>query len=180
MIQKKEFYFIRHGQTDHNIHDGKHKDDHPEDIALNETGRNQALAIEPIIALLPIQTICCSPMKRAQETKEIITARLEVPHHEVPLLGECTAKIWKEMAALGMYSSPPTIGVAKLFMDKVKEGINQALTMPGPSLVVAHGGVHWALCSLLGIESHPWAIDNCTLVHFSSENHGKWVAKKLS
>lgn len=72
MILTKEFYFVRHGQTDHNIHDGKHKDGHPEDIPLNKTGGNQALAIKLLIALLPVQTVCCSLMKRAQKTKKII------------------------------------------------------------------------------------------------------------
>ena len=72
MITKKEFYFVRHGQTDHNVMEGKDKGDHPADIPLNAVGRNQALLIEPTIALLPVQTICASPLKRVQETKERI------------------------------------------------------------------------------------------------------------
>src|SRR3989338_1461541 len=107
MILKKEFYFVRHGQTDHNLLEGEEKGDHPADIPLNQTGRGQAATIEPMIALLPIQTICVSPMKRAQETKEIITARVEAPHYEVEGLGECSGKIWQEMGRLGMFSPPP-------------------------------------------------------------------------
>ena len=119
MILKKEFYFVRHGQTDHNILEGAGKGDHPEDVPLNMVGRNQAAAIEPMIALLPIQTICVSPMKRAQETKEIIAARLSVPHYEIDTLGECSGKIWKEMARLGMYSPFPNDGEVRLFMEWV-------------------------------------------------------------
>ncbi len=180
MLLKKEFYFVRHGQTDHNILESKEKGDHPKDIALNKMGRDQAIAIEPIVALLPIQTICASPLKRAQETKEIVAARLQVPHYEVAGLGECSSKIWKEMARLGMYTPLPHEGEARLFMDRVRDGLNHALSLPGPSLIVAHGGVHWATCCLMGIENHEWAINNCTIIHFSIGANGKWIATKLT
>ncbi len=179
MILRKEFYFVRHGQTDHNISEGKEKGDHHGDIPLNATGRNQAAAIEPMIALLPILTICTSPMKRAKETKEIISARLPVPHYEINNLGECSAKIWGEMAQLGMYSPLPVGGEARLFIERVRKGINQTLSLPGPVLIVAHGGVHWATCCLMGIENHAWAVNNCDLVHFSIGEDGKWNASKL-
>ncbi|MEN9344198.1 MAG: hypothetical protein RLZZ453_985 [Chlamydiota bacterium] len=94
-----------------------------------------------MIALLPIQTICLSPMKRAQETQEITAARLSVPHYEIGNLGEYSGKIWTEIARLGMYSPFPSGGEARLFMDRVRDGINHALSFPGPSLIVAHGGV---------------------------------------
>ncbi len=180
VILQKEFYFIRHGQTDHNISSGNLKKDHPGDIPLNETGKSQARLIEPLITSLPIQTVCSSPLKRVQETKKIITSNLQVDHHEINDLGECTAQIWKEMVRLGMYSTLPKKGVARQFMDRVRSGINQALSLPSPSLIVAHGGVHWALCCLMGIEGHEWAIDNCIPVHFSIGNHAKWTAKKLA
>lgn len=57
MILKKEFYFVRHGQTDYNIAKHKKDLDHPIDIPLNDTGRTQAKLIEPLVAVLPIQTI---------------------------------------------------------------------------------------------------------------------------
>lgn len=179
MILQKEFYFVRHGQTDHNILQGKQNENHPEDIPLNDTGRNQAKAIEPTISSLPIQTICASPLKRAQETKGIITSKFQVPHHAIHDLSECSTAIWKEMARLGMYSSLPEEGPVRQFMDRVRNGIDQALVLPGPSLVVAHGGVHWAICCLMGIEQHEWAIGNCIPVHFLVDENGKWIAKKL-
>jgi uncharacterized phosphatase len=179
MILKKEFYFIRHGQTDHNLLEGKDKGDHHAEIPLNATGRNQAKSAEPIISSLPVQTICASPMKRAQETKEIVTAKLQVPHHVIDALGECTSKVWHAMSGLGMYASPPSEGEVRDFMDRVREGINQALQLPGPPLIVAHGGVHWAACSLMGIRDHEWSIGNCSVVHFTIGNHGRWSAKKM-
>lgn len=179
MILQKEFYFVRHGQTDHNLRKIKDKD-HPADISLNNTGKDQATAIEPIIALLPIQTICASPMKRVQETKQLATARLQALHHEIHDLRECSAKAWKEMASQGMYSALPKEGKARLFIDRVRSGINEALSLPGPLLIVAHGGVHWALCCLMGIELHEWTIDNCGIVHFSVGPQGKWIALRLA
>jgi len=179
MIHKKEFYFIRHGQTNDNISNKNLSEDHPDDISLNETGRNQARLIEPTISSLPIKTVCSSPFKRVQETKEIITSKLQVQHHEINNLGECSAQIWKEMTQLKIYSSLPKQGEVRQFMDRVRNGINEALSLPGPSLIVAHGGVHWAICCLMGIDEHEWAINNCIPVYFSIEDNGKWIAQKL-
>ena len=179
MILTKEFYFVRHGQTDHNILEGKNKRDHHEDIPLNQIGRSQASSIEPIISSLPIQMVCSSPLKRAQETKEIISAKLQVNHYKMNDLGECSTQIWDEMTKLGTHSSLPHTVIVRHFMDRVRRGITQALSLPGLSLIVAHGGVHWAICCLIGIDDHEWAINNCIPVHFSIGDNGKWIAKKL-
>lgn len=69
MILKRDFYFIRHGQTDHN--QSLAKTDHG-DISLNRNGKEQAQSIASIACQIPLQTICCSPLKRAKETKELL------------------------------------------------------------------------------------------------------------
>jgi len=180
MILQKEFYFVRHGQTDYNILQGENRGEHPHDIPLNETGKNQAKLIESIISSLPIKTVCSSPLKRVQETKEIITSNLQANHHEINDLSECSSQVWKEMSGFGMYSSLPSEGIARQFMERVRTGVNQALSLPGPSLIVAHGGIHWAICCLMGIDAHEWLINNCVPVHFLIGKNGKWVAKKLN
>ena len=177
---QKEFYFIRHGQTDHNILDEKDKDSvHYGDISLNENGRTQARLIESIVSNLPIKTVCSSPLKRAQETKEIITSKLLLSQYEIGDFRECSCLIWNEMVRQRMYSSIPKDGALRQFMNQIQNGMNQVLSLPGPSLVVAHGGVHWAICCLMSIEMHEWEIDNCVPVHFSIGDNGKWIAKKL-
>src|SRR5437899_12962529 len=98
MILQKEFYFVRHGQTDYNLL--ADESEHPAHIPLNATGRTQARAIEPIVASLPIKTVCFSPMKRAQETKEILSERLVVEYSEIGDLGECSGKVWEKMSGL--------------------------------------------------------------------------------
>jgi len=167
-----EFYFIRHGQTDYNIRKDHDKVDHPPHIPLNETGRAQAISIEPIIYQLPIKTICCSPFTRAQETKNLITTRLNVDMIDIDDLGECNALIWRDMV-----SRTQSYHVLS-FEEKVKNGLDAALSKEGPVLIVAHGGVHWALCSILNIVDHHWAVDNCIPVHFSLKE-GEWRAKAL-
>lgn len=159
---------------------GKDKGDHPVDIPLNQIGREQAVKIKPIISLLPVQTICHSPMRRVHETKNLIAADLQIPQYEIDELGECSAKVWNEMSRLGMYSSVPSDGEARLFFEQVRKGLNQALLLPGPLLIIAHGGVHWALCCLLNIANHEWAINNCGVVHFSIDRSGNWIAKKIT
>jgi probable phosphoglycerate mutase len=177
MIPHNEFYFLRHGQTDYNLH--KIKIDHPADIPLNDTGRGQALEIEPIIANLPVKAICCSPMRRAVETKEIAAARLAVPHIEIPDLGECTAIVWKEMPPLKEKAFQIGPEPVLVFMQRVLRGMQQALSLDGPVLIIAHGGVHWALCSLMNIQGYDWATDNCVPIHFIFKN-GSWTATRIN
>lgn len=179
MKLQKEFYFVRHGQTDHNLLEGKHKADLKGDVPLNETGRNQAKLIQSIIANFPIKNVCSSPLKRAQETTAIITADLKINHYIIEELGECSALIWKEMTELGMYPPIPKVGLAKRYMDQVRKGTIQTLLFPNTSLIVSHGGVHWAICCLLGIHEHDWVINNCIPVHFSIGGNDRWIAKKL-
>jgi len=170
MIIEKEFYFVRHGQTDYNI--SGCKVDH-EDVSLNDTGLQQAQAIESIIATLPIKSVCFSPLKRAKETKEVISLRLQADHYEMPDLGECSLQVWNDLTNL---NHSPNV---KNFMQKVLNGVNAALSCEGPALIVAHGGIHWAICYLMGISDHDWLIDNCLPVHFSVGNNSQWRAKKI-
>lgn len=179
MVTQKEFYFIRHGQTDYNISPLNLKVDHPVEIPLNEMGRKQARSVEPLIASLPIQAICSSPLQRVQETKDLITVNLQATHYIIDDLGECSSEIWREMRCLLDHFSLSNESVVWSFLDRVKKGINQALLLPGPTLIVAHGGVHFALCHLMKMEGHEWVIDNCIPVHFFLDDTGKWAAKKL-
>jgi probable phosphoglycerate mutase len=179
-VKAEEFYFIRHGQTDHNIFDGRDKGDHPDEVSLNAKGRDQARGIEPVIACLPIQQVCTSPLMRAQETKEIVSVGLQVAHYDMDEFGECTAQIWKGMVGLGLDEPLPENERVRSFVSQVQRGIERVLALPGTSLVVSHGGVHLALCWLLGVVEHGWIIDNCVPVHFVRGADGKWRGRKLS
>lgn len=177
MIIQKEFYFVRHGQTDGNV--AAVKQDHG-DIPLNAIGRGQARIIEPIVASLPVKTICYSPLKRAKETREIACSSLSAAHIEMVNLTECNTQIWLEMTALGKQARATPMEPVYSYMQRVLKGINEALACDGPVLIVAHGGVHWAACCLMEIDQHDWMIDNCIVTHFSINEHGRWMARKLN
>jgi uncharacterized phosphatase len=81
------------------------------------------------------------------------------------------------MTSLGTMAYLQAKDPVRKFMQQVLKGINQALEQKGPVLIVAHGGVHWALCCFLGVECE-WAIDNCVPVYFTVENE-KWSARRL-
>lgn len=171
MIIKKDFYFLRHGETDLNA--GLILHDHIE-ITLNANGRNQAHALQPIISTLPIQTICVSPFRRALETAEIVSHRLSCPFVVIDELSECTDVIWRKM--IGSQSCE----TVHSFVQQVVTGINKALTHEGPVLIVAHGGVHWAMCHHMDIQEHHKVIGNCVPVYFSVSEEAEWRANCLA
>lgn len=169
MITKKEFYFVRHGQTDYNLK-GVYSDS--SEICLNETGKSQALAIEPIVRKLPIKTICFSPLIRARETKDLISVNLASPQVEIEGLAECHPEVWKTMANLNFSTA------VMQFVERARHAVNLALSQEGPVLIVAHGGIHFAICSLMKVK-HDWKIDNCVPVHFQLDEKDNWSARKL-
>jgi probable phosphoglycerate mutase len=176
MIIKKEFFFIRHGKIDDNASNAKV--DHG-DVSLNAMGIQQARAIAPVIASLPLKSVCCSPFKRAKETAEIITSCIHVQHHEIPEIGECSAQIWNDMTACGKNTINSPHKHVKIFIQKALHGVNQALAHEGPVLLVSHGGIHWVICCLMNIPGHEWIIGNCQPVHFFCRADGHWEARKL-
>lgn len=62
-------HFVRHGQTDWNL---EHKIQGRVDIGLNSEGRAQAEAMRDQLASKQFDVIFSSPLRRAQETAEII------------------------------------------------------------------------------------------------------------
>lgn len=177
MIPQKEFYFIRHGQTDGNLSDLS-KTNHG-DIALNETGIAQAKRIEPLISALPIKSVCCSPLRRAKQTQEVSCSNLgSVASYELPNLTECSLEIWQKMTSLGAGAKTCQTDPVFSYMQRVLTGINEAWSKEGPTLIVAHGGIHWAMCCLLNVVEHDWIVGNCVLIHFSFIE-SRWKARKV-
>lgn len=175
-LRRKEFYFIRHGQTDANGNPRVKLID--ADLPLNANGRAQALASRQAVLSLPIQTICCSPMQRAKETKELLLDGK--PAIEVPALSECPARIWTNMAQLEEGSGYQYCLETESFLPRAMRGVQAALEQEGTPLIVSHGGIHFALCYHLKIENHPWRIGNCVLVHFRPVGAEGWEARIIS
>jgi len=162
---KKGFYFLRHGQTDHNLKGipaGAELD-----VPLNAKGVEQAHQVKAIIDNLSIETVCYSPLMRAKQTMQIVAADLDLHHIQVQELKECEAAVWLKMNRRGQHLRSESV---QTFFKQVENGLSQVLSFGKSTLVVSHGGVHWALCYLLGVQNHDYVIDNCTLVHFLPED----------
>lgn len=170
IIPQKDFFFVRHAETDHNQADLKI--DQSADMQLNTNGKSQAYALKPIFEQISFRTICSSPLSRALATAKILASDSEAHFHIINNFTECTMHEWNEMVKFKA-NSPLSLQVQH-FLDNIKNGIIQVLSYPTPTLLVAHGGCYWALCYLLGIESQEWVIGNCILMHFSSDTNGHW------
>jgi len=97
------------------------------DVSLNAVGFQQAKDIALVFRNLPIRSICFSPLKRAKETKEVISKNIQANHYEIPELGECSLQVWDDMTACGANAYHSSHEHVKTFMQKVLSGINQAL-----------------------------------------------------
>lgn len=74
-MKLKNIYVVRHGETDWNKElrfQGK------TDIKLNDTGREQALKLRPVVQNLQIDAVFSSSLSRAYETAEIATQDLKL------------------------------------------------------------------------------------------------------
>ena len=176
-LLRKDFYFIRHGETDVNAYPDIKRMDY--DLPLNAKGRLQASLARNSIMKLPLNSVCFSPIQRARETKDILVNDLEIDHIEINDLSECKAVLWTKMVGLEEANGYHVCQHVDDFLSRVAQGINSALKQDGPSLIVAHGGVHWAMCYHMMIENHPWKIGNCELIHFRPIGDIDWEAEIL-
>lgn len=156
-IPHHPFYFIRHGETDWNrrgIYMGS------TDIPLNQTGIDQADKSIAWLRQEPIAHIATSPLSRATKTAEIIAAKIQKPITVIDDLKECVWGI-KEGQPVGLdgldlieqwLAGKPFEGAetADEFGFRVMRGFKTALTLTGPVLIVAHGGVYCAIQRIFG------------------------------
>lgn len=174
-LTRKPFYFIRHGETDVNSNPEIKRVDY--DLPLNNRGREQALKARRIIEDISLESVCFSPIQRAVETKDILVSSLNLSHEELTDLSECKAHIWTKMIMLEEGKGFHICDDVESFFRRVIRGLDSALQKTPTTLVVAHGGIHWALCYHLSIENHPWKIGNCELVHFQPIGAVDWKAE---
>ncbi|NKB55313.1 MAG: histidine phosphatase family protein [Alphaproteobacteria bacterium] len=148
MLETRAFYYLRHGETDWNrsgCSQGR------SDISLNETGRAQARTAAEPLASCGIATICCSPLRRARETAEIVNRRLGVSIVKIDDLIECNWGVGEGQVQGAWYHTWRDGGYLEGaepyadFIERALGGINEALQHPGPVLIVGHGGVYRAI-----------------------------------
>ena len=176
-LTRRPFYFMRHGETDWNrlrVMQGH------VDRPLTEVGLAQAAQVAPFVAKEPIVTICHSPLIRAHRTAEILNEGLKrqmVPLHN---LRECSIGIHEGAPSRVEWRQPwldggEIEGGERLldFLARAVRGINEALEHPGPVLVVAHGGIFWAI-ERYALKRPQSGIPNCTLFKLEPLNDDTW------
>jgi len=147
------------------------------DLPLNDRGRNQAQTARRIVADMSFKSVCFSPIQRVVETKDILVSTLELDHAELEDLTECKAHIWTKMVRLEDGAGYQVCNEVEKFLGRALRGLETALQKNSPVLLVAHGGIHWALCYHMSIDNHPWKIGNCELVHFRPVGDTDWEAQ---
>lgn len=83
---------VRHGQTDWNLA-GRYQGQ--SDVALNATGRAQAISIAQVLRNQPFAALYSSDLGRARETAEIIGDALSLPVQFEPRLREIHQGEWE-------------------------------------------------------------------------------------
>lgn len=160
-FRRNSFLFIRHGETSWNK-EGRIQGQL--DIELNDTGRMQAIEAQENLSGFDVSCIVTSPLLRAKETALKIAEAHPVPFFEEILLQEAMfgaaqgegRQGWAADWRAGTFC-PEGAETFTEFTARVVKGIEQALSIEakhnGSPLIVAHGGVFWAICKGLGIDS---------------------------
>lgn len=170
-IIQKQFYMIRHGQTEANaarIMAGSL------DSPLTQLGRDQARTARLAIENLDIKPrfITHSHLSRARETAEIINENLKLPMIEDKDLAEIHVGEWEGLPyddiqdAFRTWETAPEGESMDEFFARLKRGKNKALNdKRHPPLIVCHGGVFRAFAKFYGIDT--WGVRNCDLHSFA-------------
>jgi len=153
MLPHHSFYFLRHGETDWNK---ARRLQGLIDVPLNARGEAQAELARAIAGGLGLKSIAVSSLTRARRTAEIVNRDLgllmthydslrefDVGPYEGSTDGSWLEHWFTDGAVEGPESFPD-------FRSRVLNGMIAALTLEHPVLIVAHGGVFWALQRLLG------------------------------
>ncbi len=144
------FWFLRHGETDWNA---QGLSQGTTDIPLNHVGVEQARrAAATFAAGIAITTIVASPLGRALRTAEAVGTALGLPvavdaglrevefgEQEGQPMGD-----WYEDWIAGSYTPARAETFMELY-ERTVAAVNRCTALPGPVLVVAHGGLFRAL-----------------------------------
>jgi broad specificity phosphatase PhoE len=170
------FWFLRHGETDYNA---KGLSQGALDISLNEAGRAQAELAGPTLKNRGILAIISSPMLRTRETTAIVNASLNLPITYEPdlrevIFGGMEGKPllpWFHDWMAGTYTPEGAESFAAL-TARVEAVMHRLLALPGPILIVAHGGVFRAIRAIFGLEAEGLTPNAQPL--YCDQQAGKW------
>jgi broad specificity phosphatase PhoE len=181
MLPHQPFFFLRHGETDWNK---ARRLQGMTDVPLNARGEEQAELARAVAAGLGLKSIAVSALGRARRTAEIVNRDLglAVTHFEAlrefdvgPYEGSTDGSWIQDWFADRPVAGPETFGD---FRTRVLAGMIEALRLDHPVLIVAHGGVFWALQRMLGF-AELTNIPNAVVAHFEppAPDGGAWRIK---
>lgn len=184
-ITHKPFYFIRHGQTDWNK---EHIMQGQTDIPLNEQGIMEANNAAELLKDISFASIAVSPLSRALKTAEIIAEKISVPITIIENLKEGSWGIWEgkpkdDGTWIRLWKEGHSVEGAEeyvLFRKRVLAGVNQALELPGPVLIVAHAGMYRPIRDAL--KTPLLEVRNCVPFYHHPPQHPnyQWMVGDLS
>jgi broad specificity phosphatase PhoE len=181
MLIRRPFWFLRHGQTDWN-RSGKCQGRC--DVPLSMQGEAEAQAAALHLKQLGIDAVCTSPLQRARRTADIIGQALHVPVTDVSGLEEIDVgpyegvadyswiTAWREDRLVAGIEPFPEV------RERVAGAVNRALATGSHVLIVAHGGVFWALQHLCRSPFTPLA--HCRPAHLSPVGETAWRIEMLT
>ncbi len=175
--QCDRFYFLRHGQTDHNrrrICQGQ------TDVPLNDTGLAQAKAAATVIAVRDPVAIRASDLMRVRQTAAPVADRLGLDIAVDRRLRERGFGVFENQRINGQLWSfvHPSMETIEQFVDRSLEGLAAALTRDDV-LVVTHGGLRRVLAGALGLDLAEWTAHNALPLHVTRHGDG-WRATALT
>jgi broad specificity phosphatase PhoE len=147
-------------------------------------GETEAHAAVAHLKGLGINAICSSPLQRARVTADIVGQALSVPVMDVPGLEAMDVGPYEGVADYSWISAwreDKEVAGIESFPDvrkRVTEAANRALGSASHVLIVAHGGVFWALQHLCKAPFTPLA--NCRPAHLSPVGETAWRIEMLT
>lgn len=171
------FYFLRHGQTDHNrqrICQGQ------TDVPLNPAGLAQAEEAAVILVKEEPVTMTTSDLTRVRQTAEPVAQCLGLKASLDVNLRERGFGIFEGKRIEGQLWSfdHPSIEAIEAFVDRSLLGFRAALTTDN-ALVVTHGGLRRVLAGSLDLDLPYWTGHNALPLRFTREASG-WKAEALT
>ncbi|MGI9504784.1 MAG: histidine phosphatase family protein [Geminicoccaceae bacterium] len=176
-LRSDRFYFLRHGQTEHNrqrICQGH------TDVPLNATGMAQADDAAVVLAGVKPEAITASDLSRVRQTAAPVAEALDLDVAIDANLRERAFGIFEDRRIEGQLWSfdHPSIESIEDFVDRSLLGFQAALTRDDV-LVVTHGGLRRVLEGALDLELPHWTAHNALPLRFTKEPSG-WKAEALT
>ncbi len=154
ILEAKSFIFIRHGETDWNRNN---RTMGQTDIPLNNLGITQAHEAKFLFDNCGIERIVHSPLMRAKQTAEIINEHLKLPIETFDDLKECGWGVQEGRLKGSKFTTEswvdgftPEGGEPYIdFRKRAIQAISDVTKDSAPTLIVAHGGLFWAMMDVL-------------------------------